>query len=346
MALDLREVNLLALVGQDTKLRRRASTNGGEFKGPCPFCGGRDRFCVWPNHPSGRGRYWCRRCGKQGDAIQYLRDRDGLGFLQACRALGVAQDDDVKNTYYQRPQAPQRPAPRHAPIEAPGPKWQERAELFVAGCQEVLWSEAGAEALAWLRRRGLSKQSVQSAGLGFHGSETYGRRSAWGTEKDVFLPRGIVIPWRIDGKLWKVNIRRSRGEPKYIAVKGSQNALFNTDALSGRLPAVLVEGELDALLMQQEAGDLVAAAGTGSVTGSRRPRWIALLALAPMVLVSFDTDEAGETAADYWLSVLGNAKRWRPYWGDATEIAQSGADLRAWLLPALTQSGGDRGIGR
>src|SRR5436305_15259018 len=57
-----RSMNLLDLVTRDTRLRRMASTHGGEYAGPCPFCGGRDRFRVWPNmaHP----RYWCRVCRK------------------------------------------------------------------------------------------------------------------------------------------------------------------------------------------------------------------------------------------------------------------------------------------
>ena len=38
--------NLLALISLDTDLKRIASTGGGEYAGPCPFCGGRDRFQV------------------------------------------------------------------------------------------------------------------------------------------------------------------------------------------------------------------------------------------------------------------------------------------------------------
>ena len=44
----IRQVDLLALIGRDVQLRRVASTNGGEWAGPCPFCGGHDRFRVWP----------------------------------------------------------------------------------------------------------------------------------------------------------------------------------------------------------------------------------------------------------------------------------------------------------
>ena len=51
-------LDLLELIGRDARLRKVASTRGGEYAGPCPFCGGRDRFRVQPR----RGRWWCRGC--------------------------------------------------------------------------------------------------------------------------------------------------------------------------------------------------------------------------------------------------------------------------------------------
>ena len=43
---DLLKANtdLLALAERDTQLRRVAGSEGGEWAGACPFCGGRDRF--------------------------------------------------------------------------------------------------------------------------------------------------------------------------------------------------------------------------------------------------------------------------------------------------------------
>jgi hypothetical protein len=74
--------SLLALATQDTTLRHAASTGGGEWCGPCPGCGGCDRFRMWPE----KGRYWCRGCNKKGDAI--LRDFRGLSFREAARRVG------------------------------------------------------------------------------------------------------------------------------------------------------------------------------------------------------------------------------------------------------------------
>ena len=76
-----RGVDLLGWVEKDTTLKRKASTNGGEWCGPCPWCGGEDRFLVWPNaEPPG---WWCRQCQRGGDAIAYVMQRHNLDFRQA-----------------------------------------------------------------------------------------------------------------------------------------------------------------------------------------------------------------------------------------------------------------------
>jgi phage/plasmid primase-like uncharacterized protein len=46
--------------GAGVALKKVASTNGGEWAGPCPGCGGSDRFRVWPVDRGGRGSFWCR----------------------------------------------------------------------------------------------------------------------------------------------------------------------------------------------------------------------------------------------------------------------------------------------
>jgi phage/plasmid primase-like uncharacterized protein len=58
--------------------------SSGELHGPCWRCGGRDRFFIF----KGSGRGYCRQCAWSGDSIQYLRDRQGLTFLEAAARLG------------------------------------------------------------------------------------------------------------------------------------------------------------------------------------------------------------------------------------------------------------------
>lgn len=71
-------------VEQGTTLKKVANTSGSEYAGPCPWCGGKDRFRAWLKE----GRYWCRQCNRKGDAIQFLMDFCGLNFRDACRAVG------------------------------------------------------------------------------------------------------------------------------------------------------------------------------------------------------------------------------------------------------------------
>ncbi len=238
-------------------------------------------------------------------------------------------------------------------LRPPGEPWQETARAFVGVCKSALWTPSGETARAWLHGRGLTDESIKAAGLGLNLVDSFPPRSSWGLPAvpkkreggKVWLPRGIVIPWTINGQLWKVNIRRPNGDlkaddTKYIQAAGSTdawstNGLYHADALDVAKSAVIVEGELDALSIQQAADDLVIPVATGSTHGARKVRWLARLAACPRVLVSFDSDEAGEAAARFWIDILPGARRWRPYWSDASQMLQDGADVRAWVAAGL-----------
>jgi DNA primase len=325
-------VNLLHLLGSDTPLRKIAGTHGGEYAGPCPWCGGHDRFRVWPY--ADKPGYWCRQCDRKGDAIQDLRDRHGLTFGEACARLG----QPLPNALYQRP------IPKPPPLsKAPSATWQAKAQAFTASCERGLWTSGGAKALAYLYGRGLHEETLRVARIGYHLSEIWGKPEAWGMEADhkkIWLPRGIGFPWWLDQELWRVVIRQVGAEvpkdQKYITVSGSSNTLYRVDTLQPNAPAMLVEGCLDALAIVQEAGDLLAVVAAGSTRGGRLERWIGRLGLASTVLVSFDADRAGEEAAIWWLNAIGRrAKRWRPYWDDPNAMLQDGVDLRTWIREGL-----------
>ncbi len=34
---------------------KKSDSDGGQWDGPCPKCGGEDRFIIWPNHPKKKG---------------------------------------------------------------------------------------------------------------------------------------------------------------------------------------------------------------------------------------------------------------------------------------------------
>lgn len=340
-------VDLLELIGRDVPLRRVAGTNGGEYIAWCPFCGGQekrdsDRFHVWPTPHEGKPRYWCRICDRKGDAIEYLRERDHLGYTEALDRLGLT---DERNGAASSARAL---LPRHDPAYPPPEDWQAAAIEFCSAAVAHLWGPEGENARAWLRKRGLTDETIQLASLGYNPADCYAERAAWGLPpeegqhgrpKRVWLPRGVVIPWMIRGDMWRVNIRRpltaaqaAAGEAKYVAPSGAGAGLYGANALAPDWPAVLVEGELDALTIFQHAGGLASPVATGGTGGAQRAKWLAELATCGRVLVAFDSDNAGEEKADYWLKILSNARRWRPFYGkDANELATAGGDLRAWV---------------
>ena len=101
------------------------------------------------------------------------------------------------------------------------------------------------------------------------------------------------------------------------------------------MPAVLVEGEFDALAVAQEAGDLVAAVATGSTCGARRDRWVKILDCRDGILVAFDDDGAGEKAVQWWLNALSGARRLVPQ-GDPAGMLKCGKELRVWINGGLS----------
>lgn len=61
----------------------KLSGRGPERYGPCPVCGGTDRFSI-----NIKKQLWnCRGCAKGGDAITFVMHVDRLDFLDACRAI-------------------------------------------------------------------------------------------------------------------------------------------------------------------------------------------------------------------------------------------------------------------
>jgi putative DNA primase/helicase len=72
---------------EDEAARRGIRLNGGAGKnercGPCPQCGGEDRFSI----NTKKQVFNCRGCGKSGDAIALVEFLDGVDFVRACETL-------------------------------------------------------------------------------------------------------------------------------------------------------------------------------------------------------------------------------------------------------------------
>ena len=348
-----------------------AEKNGSDsYNAPhCPNCGtGEDRLVVWPESGD-TGEVWCRRCHWKEDGIGYVRKVKGMSFGQACELFGVEKEVSGDSTANSEDEpAPKRPtmtveAPPEdtsttswSEYEPPSGTWRAAAQSFCEECRDRLWSssKAGTAARESLHGRGLTEDTITATGLGVNQKDRWPTREEWGLEGEgkVWLPRGVVIPWSDGDGVSSVNIRRPDGdvEPdaddqwkrrKYQRAAGPSAPLYGVQWIHDPMPIVLVEGEFDALAVQQKANDICRPVATGSTGGARRKRWRKLLANAPVVLVAFDSEEPGEEAAREWTSALPNAIRWHPHATDTSEMLEEGKDLRMWVrcgLQAARQS--------
>ena len=74
-------VDVRELVPNHGALHRESSK---ELSGPCPKCGGTDRFHCQSSW------FFCRQCHpERGDAIEFMKWLHGCGFKEACEMLGA-----------------------------------------------------------------------------------------------------------------------------------------------------------------------------------------------------------------------------------------------------------------
>ncbi|OQC28609.1 MAG: DNA primase [Deltaproteobacteria bacterium ADurb.Bin072] len=321
-------MNILDLIKADGwPGKKAASTNGGEWSGPCPWCGGDDRFRVWPE----TCRYWCRGCGQKGDAIQYLRDKRGMKYLEACSFL------DVEPRLSAPPSIGATRKPTYEPriTTAPPETWMKRAGEFITHAEHEL--ETNQTALEWLQRRGISPDTAKRFHLGWSWSDHHDPGELWGMAEAVRIHEGLTIPYVVNNLPVRIRIRRHEwADPRYILIKGSDTRPM---ILSSESPAaVLVESELDAITLWAAAGDFISIVALGNV--SARPDVYAhrLMERCRVILNALDADEAGGKASwNGWIQNYGDrVRRWPvPGGKDPGEAYQAGIDLKAWILAGL-----------
>lgn len=349
-------MNTLDLAQQKVTLKKAASTHGGEWHGPCPACGGNDRFHVWPMQNEGRGGYWCRGCGKTGDNIQYLIDFEGLDFKSACERLNISRFDKIKRDMPQKAKSEFTPAEHQSPAAL----WQEKAGKFLIWAQNELDNDK--KTLAWLAARGISANAARDAGLGWNpgenGNDLYRNRRAWGLPEEIkangkprmlWLPRGLVIPYcpplagvaqsAGGGIIQRLRIRRPEGEPRYYVVPGSAMGTMIVGA--DRQAFVLVESELDAIACAASQ-ELVGAVALGTLEGKPDKAVYDVLKKSLAILNALDFGDtgggktAGLRARKWWEENFPQCERWPvPKGKDPGEAFSSGIDLGLWIKEGL-----------
>ena len=109
----------------------------------------------------------------------------------------------------------------------------------------------------------------------------------------------------------------------------------------GNPVAVVVESELDALLLHQEAGDLVNVVSLGNAQTRPDQQAADLLNQSRLILVALDADQAGATESwRWWKDHYPQAHRWPPIQGkDPGEMLAAGVNLKAWVQAGLAEYG-------
>src|SRR6185437_5454035 len=100
----------------------------------------------------------CFGCGVHGDAISFAMQGQGLGFMEAVAQLAAEAGLDV---------------PQENPRAGPAEQHRHDLRSVLAAAQEAfarrLFQPEGARALAYLRGRGLTDETIARFGLGWSG---------------------------------------------------------------------------------------------------------------------------------------------------------------------------------
>jgi DNA primase len=300
---------LPAVIGRRVRLAR----SGRQWKGCCPFHGEKTpSFYVYDDH------YHCFGCGAHGDAIGFVMQSQGAGFMEAVEQLSAEAGLEVPKP---SPEAAEAERKRHdlvSVLDAANTAYQRRLRL-----------PEGRAALDYLHGRGLTDETIQQFGLGWSG-EGRGALAAElkreGIEPDLLGEAGLLRGGD-DGRtgeagrvgelffnrvMFPIRDRRGRvisfggrtlgdGQPKYL--NGPETALFskrrNLYALDQARAArgaaiVVVEGYMDVIALHQAGfAGAVAPLGTALTEEQLEELW----RLTPAPVLCFDGDAAGARAA-------------------------------------------------
>ena len=212
--------------------------------------------------------------------------------------------------------------------------------------------QGNSEQLSYLAQRGISSQQAVKWSLGFIGGQKdclFSSRTRWGLEPKaenrkpdaLWIPRGLVIPTVINDQVDSIRIRRPEADRRHTLPTLSYHVMPGSGSVSllnykTQMAIVVVESQLDAILLDQLAGDLVGVLALGN--NSARPDDTAHNALMTtnMILVALDNDEAGQTSLKKWLQWYDTAVAATiPAGKDPGEAYQRGVDLRQWIVSLL-----------
>lgn len=299
----------------------------------CPFHDDR--------HPSfqvdlSRGTWRCWTCAVGGDAAELVMRINKCDFPSAVRYLA----DLVGVLPSAAPPAPVIKLTRKPPEGPTGLPVADASDLADESAQ-ALRGPGGEAALDYLRGRGIDDETAGAAGLGY----TRGAMVPTKAGDRAFWFSGITIPWRDNGRLIRLKIRRlDDGTPKYCEAFSDRPLIFpDPAAINSGKPLIIAEGEFDCLLLAQQLPE-ASVITLGSASARTDPAVISRMLAAPRWFVALDADQAGDSATakfparairvrppdgkDWTELHRGGPNRIRYFWGPLLELARKWEDLK------------------
>ncbi len=170
--------DIVQIIGEHVKLKRA----GGDFRGPCPFHGGKNpNFSVSPK----RSQYHCFKCGESGDVFSFLQKQLGMSFPDALRSVASTVGIEVPQQRVERP----GPDPRD-------PFWEMNAAAADYFQRELWESERGAGTRAYLENRAITRPDAERFELGFAPDDIGTFRAHMGTmgfDVDRLIEGGLLV---------------------------------------------------------------------------------------------------------------------------------------------------------
>ena len=356
----LARTDIVAVVGEYVRLQR----TGSSYKGLCPFHDEKTpSFNVVPE----KGLFYCFGCQKGGDVIAFLREIEGLSFVEAVERL--SEKSGITLEYEGDDGKPDRTSREQELRNSLYTLYDRLTSSFHWMLTE---HASGRNAQDYLRRRKVSPSLIELFRLGYAP-----RDRRWlhtflqekGYSRELLAETGLFskeYPDRsffADRVIFPIQDARGRGiafggrllegeGPKYLnspetVVFRKQDTLFALNIASKQIrsdrTALICEGYMDVLAFHQAGiSNAVAPLGTAFTESQAR----LLRRYADTVVFCFDSDEAGQKAAERALIIavkIGLRARILPIKGgkDPAEILETKGEEELKKIPSFTINGDD-----
>ena len=293
--------------------------NGSSYVGLCPFHNEKSpSFSV----SQSRQLYHCFGCGVGGNVITFVMEYENFTFLEAVKSLADRVGMELPEISYSQKEQQERDLKT---------KLLEINKIAATYYYHQLKAENGQVGLSYLRKRGLTDETINRFGLGYSGQNSkalYRYLKDKGYDDDLLKESGLFTYERgINDKFWNrvmfpimdINNKvigfggRVMGDAKPKYLNSPETKLFdksrnlyglNIARTARKNNLIICEGYMDVISMHQAGfNQAVASLGTALTPGQAR----LMKRYTDQVLITYDSDEAGTKAAMRAIPILKEA---------------------------------------